>query len=79
LDIVTNGGQKKDRKILLILDGLDEYKGEIRELIERINSYQREYRNMKVIITTRLKEGYAKELNIENYVRLLPLSKKQVD
>jgi len=79
LNIVTNDGQNKDRKILLILDGLDEYKGEIRELIERINSYQGEYRNMKVIITTRLKEGYANELNIENYVRLLPLSKKQVD
>jgi len=79
LNIVTNDGQKKDRKILLILDGLDEYKGEIRELIERINSYQREYRNMKVIITTRLKEGYANELNIEKYVRLLPLSKEQVD
>jgi 5'-methylthioadenosine/S-adenosylhomocysteine nucleosidase len=79
LNIVTNDGQNKDRKILLILDGLDEYKGEIRELIERINSYQGEYRNMKVIITTRLKEDYANELNIENYVRLLPLSEEQVD
>ena len=79
LNIVTNDSQNKDRKILLILDGLDEYKGEIRELIERINSYQGEYRNMKVIITTRLKEGYANELNIENYVRLLPLSEEQVD
>jgi uncharacterized protein YjbI with pentapeptide repeats len=74
---------KKDNKILLLLDDLDEYTNII-ELFEKLDADFSSYKNIKVIFTTRLnieyKIKYSKQLGIEKgYVRLLPLTKKQVE
>ncbi|MEM1558390.1 MAG: pentapeptide repeat-containing protein, partial [Thermoproteota archaeon] len=77
LEIIA--GNNKSRKILLILDGLDEFRGKINELLEEARNYHNKYPNLKVIITTRLKAGVPEELKIEEYVRLLPFNAEKVD
>lgn len=62
--------QAQQRPILLILDGLDEYRDQDQVKIEHLindtlNKIHENYRhNMKVIITTRLKAGFPEVLNI---------------
>jgi uncharacterized protein YjbI with pentapeptide repeats len=73
---------KKQKKVLLILDGLDEYSGDL-SLFEwlktELEPKLKEYSNMKVIYTTRLNTGIPFELNFTNYIRLLPFTENQVD
>lgn len=77
-----DGKVNKQKKILLIVDGLDEYSGKLtlkdwlnNELYPKI----KEYPNMKIIFTTRLNAGFPAELDFSNYVRLLPFTEEQVD
>jgi hypothetical protein len=71
------------RKILLILDGLDEYRQDKEKLVnEKIRGeYRKRYPKMKVIITTRLQPKIRDLLHIEydEYIRLLPFNSDQVD
>jgi uncharacterized protein YjbI with pentapeptide repeats len=86
-EIVAPNPQACKRKILLILDGLDEYPypTDIGKLMNDIlrDKYRIRYTNMKVIITTRLKAGLHEELKINDhnneYVRLLPFTREQID
>jgi hypothetical protein len=54
----------KERKILLICDGLDEYTDNIKCLLEKLEKKHVELHNLKLIITTRLKAGLPDELKI---------------
>jgi uncharacterized protein YjbI with pentapeptide repeats len=72
------------RKILLILDGLDDYSdnsNDAKNLIDKIETIFGNYRNVKVIITTRLQYELPNKLPIigEQYLRLLPFSEQQVE
>ena len=83
-----------NRNILLLLDGLDEYHDDedqengltdnskdIKKLIEKIGTEFKKYRNLKVIITTRLQDDFPIKLPMmgKEYLRLLPFSEQQVE
>ncbi|MBV9176364.1 MAG: pentapeptide repeat-containing protein [Nitrososphaeraceae archaeon] len=83
-----------NRNILLILDGLDEYRDDenqektlsdnskdIKKLMEKIQTDFEKYRNLKVIVTTRLQEDLPNKLPIigNEYLRLLPFTQQQVE
>ena len=89
-DIISLRGadeEAKRRKILLILDGLDEYSDNDEEIKEFINDkikkeYFTAYPNLKCIITTRLTLGMPSNLGLPEfgtYIRLLPFNQDQVD
>jgi uncharacterized protein YjbI with pentapeptide repeats len=83
--------EAQERPILLILDGLDEYEEKVQDLIDiTLKEQHRKYRNMKIIITTRLKAGFPGLLHIADsyvdpstdsntYVRLLSFTEDQVN
>ena len=85
----SNVGESSKREILLILDALDEIHSsiDINLLLNvTIPEYHKNYPNMKIIMTTRLKaELQNKFLNIKiddhdnKYTRLLPFTKDQVN
>jgi uncharacterized protein YjbI with pentapeptide repeats len=76
----SENNKVSDVKILLILDGLDEYKGKLSDLMTIIKSKMEKYTFHKVILTTRLLSNLHNELpGIENYMRLLPFTKEQVN
>jgi uncharacterized protein YjbI with pentapeptide repeats len=84
LDYVLNnstGEERFDKQILLILDGLDEYQLDVNILVrDKVRKDLNKYRNMKIIMTTRLKAGFPVDLSInERYVRLLSLNIQQVN
>jgi uncharacterized protein YjbI with pentapeptide repeats len=66
-------------RVLLILDGLDEYGESIEDLLLRLNSMHESYPLMKVIITTRMNAGYPRLLGVDRFIRLLPFSQDQVN
>jgi uncharacterized protein YjbI with pentapeptide repeats/nucleoside phosphorylase len=71
--------ENESRKVLVILDGLDEYRGtpqEVFRYLTKINPSLRE--KVKVIITTRLVE-IPQEYIRDGYVRLMPFDSDQVD
>ena len=70
---------KETNKILLMLDGLDEYNGQ--NIANDINHYVSQGYNLKVIITSRLEEGIlpSQGINVREYVRLLPFTEAQID
>ena len=77
--------EKYERKILLIVDGMDEYRGN-EGIINLILKYKKnifeKYKNIKVILTTRLIAGLPDELRNplnESYIRLLPFEESQVN
>jgi len=67
--------------ILVFLDELDQYRGDIESLIDRIHEIHRDdqFPRIKFIITTRMESGFPEKLQISDYVRLLPFNEKQVD
>ena len=76
---------KHDRKILLILDSLDEYEnqnhGNLKELNHKIrNELIPRYCKMKIIVTSRVNIDFPKifEINGQKYLRLLLFTPKQV-
>ena len=79
LTSISISDKEHNRKILLILDGLDEYKGDIQTLMYDISSFRNVYPNMKVLITTTLIPRLPSIINIDSYVRLLPFTQSQVD
>lgn len=81
--------ESSNRKILLILDALDEIHSSL-DLSSLLNvivpDFLKKYPNIKIILTTRLKAGLPKKfLNIKiddrdnKYIRLLPFSQEQVN
>ncbi|RLI45693.1 hypothetical protein DRO69_04740 [Candidatus Bathyarchaeota archaeon] len=72
---IAGGGR---RKILLILDGLDEYRSDIIELWRYVREYHGRY-PIKVIITTRLLPEIPDLLSIKEYIRLFSFTEPQVD
>jgi nucleoside phosphorylase len=68
--------ENESRKVLLLLDGLDEYRGSIKDLFSYITDLHNNYK-VKVIATSRLVE--IPEQYIENYVRLMPFNKEKVN
>ena len=81
LDQIVAPPERRDRRILLILDGYgldDEYY--VGELMKYLTKRHSELPNMKVIITTRRKAGIPQALEIgRRYVRLLPFDKSQIN
>ena len=72
-----------NRKILLILDGLDDYEDEanqdVKIFMEKIRTDFLKYHKLKVIVTTRLKDEIPAKLDIgREYLRLLPFSMQQL-
>jgi hypothetical protein len=82
------------RIILLILDGLDEYRDDenqqktftdnskyIKNLMEKIQTDFGKYSNLKVIVTTRLQDDLPYKLRMigNQYLRLLPFTEQQVE
>jgi hypothetical protein len=65
-------------KILLIIDGLDEY-GNVKSIKEEIEKYKESYNNLKVLITTRFIPEYIREFKTDYYIRVEPFTKEQVD
>jgi uncharacterized protein YjbI with pentapeptide repeats len=84
-EIICPDEPSQKRKILLMLDGLDEYpyQNDIANLMTRLKELRNKYSNLKVIITTRLESGLPEELKINDseneYIRLLPFTVNQVD
>jgi hypothetical protein len=76
---ISPGGSSKNRKIILICDGLDEYGGDIKELKQKLENLRKSYQNMRFIITTRLEAGIPLKFGISSYIRLLPFNDDQVD
>jgi len=74
---ISNIIENESRNVLLILDGLDEYKGEIKDLFDYITGLHDKYEKVKVIVTSRLVD-IPKEY-IDEYVRLIPFSKEKVN
>ena len=60
---------------------MDEYGDDEEKLKEFLDELQSDeaFPNMKYIITTRLEAGIPEKLNISHYIRLLPLSRVQVN
>ena len=76
----SNSNEVSDLKILLIVDGLDEYKGKLSDLMTLIKSLVKKYTFYKVILTTRPLSNLPNELlEIKKYMRLLPFTKEQVN
>jgi hypothetical protein len=69
---------QSDKKILLILDGLDEYNGDINNLLEDVDKILGNIR-YKTLITTRLEPEIPDKLSINKFVRLFPFTKTQVN
>jgi hypothetical protein len=61
-----------DIKILVIYDGLDEYEGNIKDIINEHTNGHKQLRNLNLITTTRLEDGFEKTLDIQKYVRVAP-------
>jgi NACHT domain len=81
LENVISRGDRQ-RKILLLLDGLDEYTQDVKQLMDEvIRTKFGKYRKMKIIITTRLNAGFPEILGITEgkYLRLLPFTTDQVN
>ena len=84
-NIVAGKGQKKDRPILLILDGLDEYPNKISDLRKKIDDeWMPQYTGMKIMVTTRPEAGFPDKLlitkekgGIGNYIRLLEFDERE--
>ena len=74
---ISNIIENESRNMLLILDGLDEYEGEIKDLFNYITELHNKYEKVKVIATSRLVD-VPKEY-IEEYVRLMPFGKEKVN
>jgi uncharacterized protein YjbI with pentapeptide repeats/nucleoside phosphorylase len=81
IDTMLNiiAGNNRSKKILLILDGLDEFTGEVSDLLNDVRRYHAHYPNMKVIMLTRLRTDILSSLGVEEYVRLMPFSKEKVN
>jgi uncharacterized protein YjbI with pentapeptide repeats len=78
----VNNQESRNRKILLILDGLDEYnKDGTKLLIHKLDELRDKYPNVKAIITTRLEDKVLDDQKIKSdkYVRLLTFTNDQVD
>jgi uncharacterized protein YjbI with pentapeptide repeats len=73
--------EAKNRNILMIFDGLDEYDSPNNFLMDKIDELHGIYPNMKFLITTRLQEEVLKthKIMVENYVRLLQFTKEQLN
>ena len=68
-----------DHNIFLVLDGLDEYPNDSKNLLDEIREYQRKYPRLKKIIATSRLESRP-PLNLFNrHIRLLPFSDLQVN
>jgi len=68
------------QKILLILDGLDEYKQDKDKLFEMINNLGSNHPGLRTIITTRLDTNLpVEQKSMVKYIRLLPFEKQDVD
>lgn len=71
----------KNRKVLFIVDGLDEYGGPdklqkvYRKLLDKFLTFPRG----KVIITSRLNSNYPQFLAVDSYVRMRPFTKAQIN
>ncbi|MGQ9479295.1 MAG: pentapeptide repeat-containing protein [Thermoproteota archaeon] len=70
--------QENNLKILLMLDGLERYRGCIHSLLRDLERYCLKY-NIKTIMATRIDKEVFQNLNLEKYVRLLPFTEKQVN
>lgn len=73
---------RNNTKLIIMLDGLDEYIGDRKRLFDDINrDIIFHYPKTKIIITSRLNAGYPKSLGLESvdYIRILPFEKTQVD
>ena len=70
---------QSDATPLLILDGLDEFSGGARSIYNWITSLYKDYQEMKVVITTRLKAGIPEDLHFKKYVRLLGFRDDQIE
>jgi uncharacterized protein YjbI with pentapeptide repeats/nucleoside phosphorylase len=70
--------ENESRKVLLILDGLDEYGGELRSFFQYLTKLHNEFgEKVKVIVTSRL--VYIPKEYIREYVRLMPFTDEQVN
>jgi pentapeptide repeat protein/CHAT domain-containing protein len=73
----------KNKKILIIFDGVDEYKDGIKEFLKRIRGEPfTRYAQRKIILTTRLDPGFPTEFEAvkkDKYLRLLPFTVPQVN
>jgi len=69
------------RNILLILDGLEEYSGEVKDVRDELLSFHREYPNMKFIMTARIFNDIPSSVGIpfDYYLRLLPFTEDQIN
>lgn len=67
------------KRILLILDGLDEYIDQKQLMQEVRDRFHRNYPNMKILLTTRLIPELPDVLNFDEYIRLLQFTRIQVD
>jgi hypothetical protein len=71
------------KKILIIFDGVDEYKYGVKAFLNRIRGeFFKRYDRRKIILTTRLNPEFPEEYeatNEDTYLRLLPFTIKQTD
>ena len=68
-----------DHNIFLVLDGLDEYPNDPKDLLSEILKYQRKYPRLKKIIATSRLESRPPLNLFDRHIRLLPFSDSQVN
>ena len=72
----------KNEKLLLLLDGLDEVRGELRTAcVDAINQFRRDYGLTSIVVCSRSKDyqTLSKQLKLEGAVVLQPLTGNQID
>ena len=78
-DLLTLICKSSDKNIFILLDGLDEYNGDLRDLINKIKDQQINHPKLKkVIATSRLEANTPLDL-FARHIKLLPFSKLQVN
>jgi uncharacterized protein YjbI with pentapeptide repeats len=71
----------KDRRVLFILDGLDEYSGpeKLQQIYRKLLDKFSTYRQSKVIVTSRLNSNYPQLLEADWFVKMKPFTTAQIN
>lgn len=72
----------KDQQLLLLLDGLDEVKAELREAcVQALNRFIQEYGQTEIIVCSRIKdyETLSNRLHVQGAIFVQPLTREQIE
>lgn len=77
--IIANDDENKQKKILLLIDLQPDYKGNLDDLIDDLDKIHDNYKNMKVIVFSRLEYRFSQDTRFDDYARLQYFSEDQIN